>query len=211
MTKNDSFGQSLPMTVQPMGPLYDGPQTAAEHHARQTDADLWVFAYGSLMWRPGFEFMESRPAMVHGWHRALCILSVRYRGTPDRPGLVLGLDRGGSCRGWAYRVAAAQRPTVADYLDARELATRSYQPRFLSLRLQGGERVQAYGYVADPAHPQYGGALSQSEKVALIAGGHGQEGPCRDYLVNTIDQLNALGVHDRLLSRTLKAVDHFVR
>jgi cation transport protein ChaC len=187
--------------------LYQGPQSEAEFQARQTDSDLWVFAYGSLMWRPGFDFAESRPALLEGWQRALCILSIRYRGTPEQPGLVLGLDHGGHCQGRAYRVPATQRPQAADYLDSRELATRSYLPCFLPLTLDDGRQVTAYAYVADTAHPQYGGNLSAAEKIALIAHSQGCEGRCRDYLANTLEQLAALGVEDPPLAEILRAVD----
>lgn len=187
--------------------IYSGPQSKAEHQARQTDSDLWVFAYGSLMWRPGFAFAESRPALLEGWHRSLCILSIRYRGTPEKPGLVLGLDQGGTCQGRAYRIRAAERPAAADYLDSRELATRSYLPCFLPLLLDDGRQVSAYAYVADTAHPQYGGALDEAEKIAMIAHSEGREGPCRDYLANTLDQLAGLGVEDAPLAATLRAVD----
>src|SRR3972149_10505393 len=89
--------------------------------------DLWVFGYGSLMWRPGFAFRERRNARVVGAHRALCVYSFVHRGTPDRPGLVLGLDRGGNCRGTAYRVAAAKRAGTIDYLRARGQGTMGYR------------------------------------------------------------------------------------
>jgi cation transport protein ChaC len=178
-----------------------------QRQARAEDGDLWVFGYGSLMWRPGFPFAEMAPALLRGWHRDLCIKSIRYRGTVEAPGLVMGLQRGGSCRGRAYRVAAADRRAVLDTLDSRELATRCYRTRFLRLDLDDGRCVRAYGYVSDPAHPQYGGALSRAERVALIVQGCGAEGPCRDYLANTVAHLDALGIRDGLMHSMLAAVD----
>lgn len=169
--------------------------------------DLWVFGYGSLMWRPGFPFAEMQPALLRGWHRDLCIRSIRYRGTPEAPGLVMGLQRGGSCRGRAYRIAAADRLAAVDYLDSRELATRAYRTRFLTVDLADGRRVRAYGYVADPAHAQYAGCLDRADKVALILQGCGAEGPCRDYLANTVAHLDALGIRDGLMHTFLDAVD----
>ena len=89
--------------------------------------DLWVFGYGSLIWRPGFDFLERVPARLIGAHRALCVFSHVHRGTPGRPGLVLGLDFGGACRGVAYRVAAKKRADTIAYLRAREQATNVYR------------------------------------------------------------------------------------
>lgn len=179
----------------------------AEREVRKQTGELWVFGYGSLMWRPGFEFEEVRPALLRGYHRDLCIKSILYRGTPDQPGLVLGLDNGGSCRGMAYRIAAERRLAAVDYLDRRELATRAYHARFLQLDLDDGRRVTAYGYVCDHAHPQYAGNLPEEEKVALIRQGEGREGPCREYLANTVRHLDDLGIRDGLLHRMLRAVD----
>lgn len=178
-----------------------------QHRVRAEQGDLWVFGYGSLMWRPGFPFVEVQPALLRGWHRDLCVKSIRYRGTPEAPGLVMGLQRSGSCRGRAYRVAAADRLAAVDYLDERELATRAYRTRFLCVDLPDGRRIRAYGYVADPAHPQYAGNLEHEEKVRLIVQGCGREGPCRDYLANTVRHLDALGIRDGLMHSFLEAVD----
>lgn len=172
------------------------------------DGDFWVFAYGSLMWRPGFPFQEMQPAIVRGYHRAACILSVRYRGTPETPGLVMGLDRGGACRGRAYRVAGADRKEAVEYLDQRELVTGVYKRRNLACRLDDGRAVRAYGFVADPAHPQYAGRYTTAEKVAVIRQGIGREGRSRDYIANTLAQLEELGIHDGQLSALLRVVDH---
>lgn len=172
------------------------------------DGDLWVFAYGSLMWRPGFPHAEQCPALVRGWHRSACILSVRYRGTPEQPGLVVGLDRGGACRGRAYRVAAADRAEAIDYLDRRELATGVYHRRNLACDLDDGRRVTAYGYVADPGHVQYAGRYTTAEKVRVIRQGVGWEGRSRDYIANTIAQMEAMGIHDGQLHALLRIVDH---
>src|ERR1700704_6776340 len=120
--------------------------------------DLWVFGYGSLMWRPGFEFIEKVPARLIGEHRALCVYSFVHRGTPENPGLVLGLDRGGGCRGIAYRVAAARREATLAYLREREQVTKVYLETMRRVTLASGE-ANAVVYVVDRGHPQYAGRL----------------------------------------------------
>ncbi|MGE5504914.1 MAG: gamma-glutamylcyclotransferase, partial [Actinomycetota bacterium] len=114
-----------------------------------------MFAYGSLMWRPDFDHAEARPARLLGWHRALCILSTHYRGCPERPGLVLGLDRGGSCVGRAFRVEADKAEAVLRLLHEREMITNVYQPRFLPVTLDDGRRVPAWSFIVDRRHRQY--------------------------------------------------------
>lgn len=172
----------------------------------QPDEGTWVFAYGSLIWRPDFVAAETRMARLAGWHRAMCILSTVYRGTPDCPGLVLGLDRGGSCRGRALLVAAAEWPAVKAMLDARELVTGVYHPRFLPVRLDDGRRVVAYAYVCDRGHTQYW-AGAAADAVRLIRQGQGAAGRARDYLASTVEHLAALGIADRALHRLLAHVD----
>ena len=158
-------------------------------------ADLWVFGYGSLMWRPGFAFTEVHPARLHGYHRALCIYSWVWRGTKEAPGLVLGLDAGGSCLGRAYRVAAAQADDVIRYLDERELVTRVYR-RVIVPVIAGSRRVAAMTYIADPTTPQYAGKLTIAEQARLVARGSGQSGPNRDYVENAVRHLGELGIND---------------
>lgn len=166
----------------------------------------WVFAYGSLMWRPDFCPAETRPARLAGWHRSMCILSTVYRGTPERPGLVLGLDRGGSCLGRALRVEPECWPEIKAQLDARELITGVYLPRFLPVRLDDGRRVPAYAFVCDRAHRQYWSG-STEQAVDLIRQGHGRSGPARDYLASTVEHLRALGIAAGSLHRLLSQVD----
>lgn len=187
-----------PFLPVPEGPV-PGPYSDAERRARTEAGDLWVFAYGSLMWSPGFATAERLTARVFGYHRDLCVASIHYRGTPDRRGIVLGLRRGGSCQGVALRVTAAQRQAVAAYLDSRELITRLYHPRFLTCRLADGRQVSAYGYVVDPAHDQYLGHLSRAEKLDLLTQGRGVRGTSLDYLRSTVDCLEQHGIADRHL------------
>jgi cation transport protein ChaC len=161
-------------------------------------SDLWVFGYGSLLWRPGFAFTEKAAARVTGLHRSLCIYSFVHRGTPERPGLVLGLDRGGACRGMAFRVAAADRKATVRYLREREQATSVYLEvlRNVTLVETPERRVEALTYVVDRGHPQYAGKLSLDERLHLIRQGHGRSGPNRDYVLATVAELEALGCRD---------------
>ncbi|MBW8270127.1 gamma-glutamylcyclotransferase [Caldovatus aquaticus] len=169
------------------------------------DGDLYVFAYGSLMWRPGFTPASTHPALLRGFHRRFCLWSHRYRGTPEAPGLVLGLDRGGACRGLAFRVPGAEAPEVLAYLDNRELpdgAETVYHRRLVPVRLlDSGRSVRAVAYVANRQCRLYCGRLAPEEAAAAIARGHGQMGPNREYLLNTVAHLRALGVRDAGLDR----------
>jgi cation transport protein ChaC len=167
---------------------------------------VWVFAYGSLMWRPDFSHLETRTARLHGWHRSLCVLSTHYRGTRERPGLVLGLDRGGSCLGRAFRVAPAAWAEVCAILHDRELRTDIYEPRFLSARLDDGRAVPAYAFIVARHHAHYWRGDTDGA-VALIRQGIGSNGTARDYLASTIAHLKALGMTDRALHRLLRRVD----
>lgn len=167
--------------------------------------DLWVFGYGSLMWDPAFPYVQWAPALIHGYHRALCISSVRWRGTPARPGLVLGLDRGGACRGIAFRVARADIAPALQALWAREMPRRVYRPRLLRARLPERE-VRALAFVADPGHAGYAGRLSIEQTAERIANRRGARGPNLDYLMRTIQHLAELGVRDHHLLRVLAKV-----
>jgi cation transport protein ChaC len=167
---------------------------------------MWVFAYGSLMWRPDFAYAEGTPARLFGWHRAMCILSTHWRGTPERPGLVLGLDRGGSCLGRAFRVAAAEAEAVRSALHAREMISGVYEPRFLPVRLADGSCVPAWSFVVVRAHAQHwrGG---EDEAARLVRQGSGLAGSSRDYLANTVMHLDALGIREGALHRLLRRVE----
>jgi cation transport protein ChaC len=167
----------------------------------------WVFGYGSLMWNPGFPHEDRRPALLRGYHRDMCVLSLRYRGTPERPGLVLGLRGRGSCRGIGYRVAPALWPEVSAYLHEREMTTYAYIPRRLRLVLDDGRRVLAHTYVADPAHPQYAGHLDLDERIRLLRQGIGPKGTARDYLASTVAHLDDLGIRDGHMHDLLDWVD----
>jgi cation transport protein ChaC len=173
------------------------------------DADLWVFAYGSLMWRPGFAHLERAPARLIGLHRALCVYSFVHRGTPERPGLVLGLDRGGACRCIAYRVARARRAETIAYLRAREQVTMVYLETWRDVQVAGDpeRRVRALVYVVDRGHAQYAGRLDLEQQLRHVRQGHGSSGANRDYVLATVSEIEAQGFRDsglHLLAERLK-------
>jgi glutathione-specific gamma-glutamylcyclotransferase len=172
-----------------------------------SDGDLWVFGYGSLMWDPGFEHAEARHARVYGYHRALCLLSVRNRGTQARPGLVLAMDRGGSCHGIAFRVAAQDVERTRLYLWEREMATGAYRPALLSARLRGGSRTKALAFVARRDHAQYFRAESPEQAAELVRQGCGAYGTSLDYLRNVIRHLDQIGIADGPLHQVLAAAE----
>lgn len=169
--------------------------------------DFWVFGYGSLIWRPGFAHTRTVRAQVHGFRRALCVRSFVHRGTPERPGLVLGLDRGGSCIGLAFQVPGELRDEVLGYLRARELVTHVYREKLLPISLPDGERAEAVSYVVDRRHEQYAGALHAEEAAARVRGAVGQSGPNEEYVRNTVDHLRALGIRDHWLEDVARRLD----
>lgn len=173
----------------------------------KAEEDFWVFGYGSLMWRPDFEYQEAVPATLFGWRRSMCILSTHYRGRPERPGLVLGLDRGGSCRGLAFRVERPRAEEVRAILHQREMISGVYEPRFAPLRLDDGRRVSGYVFTARRDHAQYAGPLTPERAAALIRQGIGSIGSSRDYLAQTVARLGQLGLRDGALQNLLRLVD----
>lgn len=164
---------------------------------------LWVFGYGSLMWDAGFAYRAARSALLHGYHRAFCVYSHRFRGTEQKPGLVLGLNPGGACRGMAFQIAARDVPCALDELWVREMPRRTYLPRMLPVRLEHGERgvVRALVFIADPSHYAYAGKLAPEHSARMIAGARGLRGANADYLHHTVNHLRELGVRDRALER----------
>lgn len=173
----------------------------------QNGAGRWVFGYGSLMWRPGFPFVERQAAVLHGRRRAFCIYSVHHRGTPERKGLVLGLAAGGAVRGAAYQVSEAEWPQVYAYLKEREQPTETYVEATVSIRLAEGRTVKALGFLSDTAHPQWAGALSFEEQARLIAGASGLSGRNIDYLRDLVEHLHEEKVRDQGMERLLARVE----
>lgn len=171
--------------------------------------EFWVFGYGSLMWNPGFAFDERHEARISGYRRSLCVRSYVHRGTPARPGLVLGLDRGGSCRGVAFRVPDHATVATLSYLRERELVTSVYLERQVDVRLSDGRTVKALTYVVDRAHPQYGGAISVEEAAQVVAGAVGQSGPNPVYVANTVSHLRDMGIRDHWLEAVVSSLRAF--
>jgi cation transport protein ChaC len=168
--------------------------------------DFWVFGYGSLIWRPGFAHVETQRARLHGYRRSLCVYSFVHRGTRERPGLVLGLDRGGSCIGLAFRVPGDLRDEAITYLRERELVTNVYLERLLKIRLDGGSTVDAVAYIVDRQHEQYAGALDAADAAAVVRGAAGQSGNNEDYVLSTLEHLEALGIRDHWLEDVARQV-----
>jgi len=168
----------------------------------------WVFGYGSLMWRPGFDYLERQPATLHGRRRAFCIYSVHHRGTPERRGLVLGLAPGGATRGAAYRVADAAWPETYAYLREREQPTETYVEASAMVRLAVGRRLATLIFLSDTDHPQWAGLLSLERQAEMIAGARGLSGPNIDYLRDLVEHLRAEGVRDRSMEALLVMVEH---
>lgn len=162
-------------------------------------SDIWVFGYGSLMWNPGFRYVERAQATLHGFHRSLCVYSHVHRGTPERPGLVLGLDRGGSCRGVAFRVPGTEAAAAQAYLRAREQVTLVYREIWRRVRLLDGRTVEALAYAVDRRHRQYARGLRPDELLHHVLQGVGVSGRNPDYVRATHAQLSSLGVHDATL------------
>jgi len=172
-----------------------------------TDSEeAWVFGYGSLMWRPGFPFLERWAATLHGRRRAFCIFSVHHRGTPERPGLVLGLAPGGSVRGIAYRVAQSDWQDVQAYLKDREQPTETYVKATVTVRLDDGQPKPALAYLSDRHHPQWAGVLRLDAQARLIAGARGLSGRNIDYLRDLVGHLDEEGIPDPQMPQLLGLV-----
>ena len=168
--------------------------------------EFWVFGYGSLMWNPGFPYEERVLARLRGYRRALCVRSYVHRGTEERPGLVLGLDRGGSCKGVAFRVSPSDWTATVDYLRERELVTSVYLERHLRTLLADGRDVRALTYVIDRAHPQYAGAVTVEEAARIVKAAVGRSGPNPVYVANTVAHMRELGIRDQWLENVASQI-----
>lgn len=171
----------------------------------QSASELWVFAYGSLMWRPDFPFVEARPARLAGYHRSFCIISRHYRGTDERPGLVLGLDRGGVCIGRAFRVAPQDAGDVLAYLRHREQISGVYREAHVPVTLMGEtvEARMALTFLAERAHPSFINGLSLRQTAHIVAVASGKTGTNLEYLVATLRELRSFGIREAQLERLL--------
>ena len=166
---------------------------------------LWVFGYGSLMWRPDFPYCEAHPARLSGWHRRFCIVSRHYRGTDEHPGLVLGLDRGGVCEGRAFRVAHEDAAAVLAYLRRREQISGVYREAHVPVTVMTSvrEKHMAVTFLAERAHPSFIRGLSLRQQAVIVGGAHGKTGSNLDYLVATLKELRAFGIREAELERLL--------
>jgi glutathione-specific gamma-glutamylcyclotransferase len=160
----------------------------------------WIFGYGSLMWKPGFDFISQSHARIRGYHRSLCIYSLHHRGTEQKPGLVLGLDLGGSCVGVAFRVEPAKWEATVAYLREREQVSMVYVETTQTVELlDTGKKVEALAYVADRGHDQYAGKLTHKNLLKHVLQGEGQMGRCTDYVMNTLAHLKEMNIRDKTL------------
>lgn len=171
---------------------------------------LMVFAYGSLLWRPGFDFEHRYPARLYGFHRALRVWSVHHRGTEERPGLVLGLDRGGSCAGCVFEVDESRKAGVAAYLWEREMVTSVYTPRMVRVHIDGpaGRHTDsALCFLLDRNHDQYAGSLSAEHAAGIVRAAEGYSGHNREYVRETLRHLHEVGIHDHGLASVARQLE----
>lgn len=194
------FIVSLPPDAASFRVLTDAERNASLQRtlaAWQND-DLWVFGYGSLIWRPEFDFQERREALLRGYHRSLCLWSRINRGTPERPGLVFGLDRGGSCRGVAFRIPASQVPATMEALWRREMPSGAYLPKWLGCHTPDGP-VSALAFTINRRTDAYVRDMPQENLIRVIHSAEGRNGPCLDYVVQTASALQQFNIRDRRL------------
>lgn len=168
--------------------------------------DLWIFAYGSLIWKPDFEYAERRPALVHGWHRALKMWSRINRGTPERPGLVFGMLSGGCCRGVAFRIPRHEGREVLVRLWSREMVTAVYDPKWLTCHTPQGP-VKALAFTLSRKSPSHTGELTEEEYRAILRHASGIYGSTLEYAHRTLEELKRHNIHDRRLERLLKLLE----
>ena len=172
----------------------------------QPDEEAWVFAYGSLMWNPAIEFAEALPCKVDGWRRSFCFWVPMGRGTPELPGLMLALERGGDCEGIAYRLAPHQVRSELEILWNREMLAGVYQAEWVPTKLRDGRTVTAVTFVVETKHCQYCGDLPMERAAHHIAFAEGRRGACRDYLANTAAHTRALDIHDPYIEELVERV-----
>jgi cation transport protein ChaC len=175
--------------------------------AQPAAGDVWLFGYGSLIWNPAFHYIEQQPALIRGWHRQFCLSTPIGRGTPERPGLVLGLDRGGACRGLAFRIAQAEARTELELVWRREMVTGSYVPRWVKLHGDGiPDNSYAIAFTINRMARNYVRPVSEADTAHVIATAAGALGSCRDYLFDTIHGLEGFGIRDRHLDRIARLI-----
>jgi cation transport protein ChaC len=167
--------------------------------------DLWIFGYGSLIWKPDFDFAERRPAKVHGWHRALKMWSRINRGTPERPGLVFGMLSGGSCQGMVFRIPRQSGAEVLTQLWQREMKLAIYDPKWLGCQTSHGP-VRALAFTLSRKSPNHTGVLSEEEYRSIFSQARGIYGTSLDYAHRTLEELRRHNIRDLALERLLKRI-----
>ena len=167
---------------------------------RAPGEDVWLFGYGSLMWNPAIEFSERRGGVVHGWHRRFCLGLHGGRGSPDNPGLMLALERGGRCAGMLFRIPAPDARAELLLAWRRERFTDAYHSRWVTAMTSDGP-VRAVTFVANRAHLRYAGRLDEAVVAARLASANGVLGSCAAYLAETLNALQSVGLRDRTLER----------
>lgn len=180
--------------------------TLASHPEKK---DIWIFGYGSLIWNPAFHFNAKRIGKVYGWHRRFCLWTSLSRGCPQQPGLILGLDRGGTCSGVAYRIRASDVEEELQVLWRREMCDGSYIPRWVDVFTDEG-RIRAVTFTMNRSHNRYAGKLMQAEVVRVISTAHGRMGRCSDYLFNTVTSLTKMGIVDHKLAELERQVQYLL-
>ena len=180
--------------------------TLAARPEATADGGAWVFGYGSLIWNPAFHYRVRETGTIHGFHRRFCLWTPAGRGTPECPGLVLGLDRGGSCRGVVFRLTAEQAATELDIIWRREMVAHTYRPRWVRVQRPASPAVHAISFVVDQGHDRYAGNLDESHAAHTLARAEGAFGSAADYLFSTVDHLRELGLRDHGLERLRRRV-----
>jgi glutathione-specific gamma-glutamylcyclotransferase len=184
--------------------------------SRPDGGEFWIFAYGSLLWNPVVDPVEERPGTVQGWHRAFRMYLRSWRGTVDQPGLMMGLDRGGQCKGLAFRLPERDLQSQLQRLLRRELPMKpvgrpsTYIPRWLRMKTQN-EHLKALAFVINPLGASYAGRLTLEETAEILSSACGSGGSCAEYLYNTITHLELLGIHDRGLEKLQSLVARNIR
>ena len=162
--------------------------------------DVWLFAYGSLMWKPEMEYIGRELASVHGYHRRFCLWQWRYRGTRDKPGLMMALDRGGTCNGVLFQIPAPDASARLAKVWYREMIGKAYRPVWINARTAKDD-IRAVTFVADRKSPRYTGRISDLETAKYIASACGHIGPNATYLLETYLHCEESGIHDPMLNR----------
>lgn len=191
--------EHAPITLPDFTDLEEQAKCAPAPKLALPESGFWVFAYGSLMWNPGFEFEQCERGTLHGYHRRLCLWSTRYRGNKANPGLVLGLDQGGLCQGFAFKVGASEAKPTAEYLYQREMVNNAYAPKMESLHLDNGQIVSCLAFVSKPDHPQFAPRLDATHIAWVVSRARGQRGENSEYVINCANQLTELSIRDQEL------------